>query len=34
MKNRDLVSSIVWMVLGGLFVVGALQEGLMRKGVS
>jgi hypothetical protein len=33
MKNRDLVSSIVWMALGGLFVVGALQQGLMRKGV-
>lgn len=33
MKNRDLVSSIVWMALGGLFVVGALQHGLMRKGV-
>jgi putative tricarboxylic transport membrane protein len=33
MKNRDLVSSIVWMALGCLFVVGALQLGLMRKGV-
>jgi putative tricarboxylic transport membrane protein len=33
MKNRDLVSSIIWMALGGLFVVGALQLGLMRKGV-
>ena len=33
MKNRDLVSSIVWMALGGLFVVGALQQGLMMKGV-
>jgi putative tricarboxylic transport membrane protein len=33
MKNRDLVSSIVWMTLGGLFVVGALMEGLMRRGV-
>jgi putative tricarboxylic transport membrane protein len=33
MKNRDLTSSIVWMALGGLFVVGALQQGLMRKGV-
>jgi putative tricarboxylic transport membrane protein len=33
MRNRDLVSSIVWMALGGLFVVGALQQGLMRKGV-
>jgi putative tricarboxylic transport membrane protein len=33
MKNRDLVSSIVWTALGGLFVVAALQQGLMRKGV-
>jgi putative tricarboxylic transport membrane protein len=33
MKNRDLVSSIIWIVLGGLFVAGALQQGLMRKGV-
>ncbi len=33
MKNRDLLSSIVWMVLGGLFVIGALHEGLIRKGV-
>jgi putative tricarboxylic transport membrane protein len=33
MKNRDLVSSIAWVALGGLFVVGALQQGLMRKGV-
>jgi putative tricarboxylic transport membrane protein len=33
MKHRDLVSSIIWMALGGLFVVGALQQGLMRRGV-
>ena len=33
MKNRDLVSSIIWMGLGGLFVIGALQQGLMRRGV-
>lgn len=33
MKNRDLVSSIVWMALGGAFVAGALNLGLMRKGV-
>ena len=33
MKNRDLVSSIIWMAVGGLFVAGALQQGLMRKGV-
>ncbi len=33
MKNRDLVSSIIWMALGGLFVAGSLQQGLMRRGV-
>jgi len=33
MKNRDLVSSIIWMALGGLFVAAALQQGLMRRGV-
>jgi putative tricarboxylic transport membrane protein len=33
MKNRDLVSSIIWMALGGIFVVGALQQGLMRRGI-
>ena len=32
MKNRDLVSSIIWMAFGGIFVVGALQHGLTRKG--
>jgi putative tricarboxylic transport membrane protein len=33
MKKRDLVSSVVWMVMGALFMAGALQQGLMRKGV-
>jgi putative tricarboxylic transport membrane protein len=33
MKNRDLVSSIVWISLGGVFVIAALQQGLMHKGV-
>jgi putative tricarboxylic transport membrane protein len=33
MKNRDLVSSIIWMTLGILFVAGAWQQGLMRRGV-
>jgi ABC-type Fe3+-siderophore transport system permease subunit len=33
MKMRDLVSSLIWMVLGAFFVVGALQQGLIRKGV-
>ncbi len=32
MKHRDLVSSLVWMAVGGLFIVGALQQGLVRKG--
>lgn len=33
MKNRDLVSSVIWMIMGGLFVAGALQQGLMRRGI-
>lgn len=33
MKNRDLVSSVVWIVLGCFFVAGALHHGLMRRGV-
>ncbi len=33
MKRRDLLSSLVWMGLGALFIVGSLQQGLMRKGV-
>jgi len=33
MKNRDLVSSAVWIVFGILFVAGSLHEGLMRRGV-
>ena len=33
MKQRDIVSSIVWMALGALFVAGAWQQGLVRKGV-
>jgi putative tricarboxylic transport membrane protein len=33
MKNRDLVSSIIWMALGILFVAGSWQQGLMRRGV-
>jgi putative tricarboxylic transport membrane protein len=33
MKNRDLVSSGVWIALGGLFVAGSLHHGLMRRGV-
>ncbi len=33
MKNRDLHSSIFWMVFGVLFIVGSLQQGLLRKGI-
>src|SRR5512139_2711342 len=33
MKQRDIVSSIIWMALGALFVAGAWQQGLIRKGV-
>lgn len=33
MKNRDLFSSLFWMAFGVLFLVGAWQQGLMRKGV-
>jgi len=33
MKNRDLFSSIIWIIIGGLFVVGAFEHGLMRRGI-
>jgi putative tricarboxylic transport membrane protein len=33
MKNRDLHSALFWTAFGALFLVGALQQGLMRKGV-
>jgi putative tricarboxylic transport membrane protein len=33
MRNRDIVSSLIWMCLGGLFAAGAWQQGLMRRGV-
>ncbi len=33
MKNRDLHSSMFWMGFGVLFVVGSLQQGLLRKGI-
>jgi len=32
MRNRDRVGSIICMALGGLFVVGSLQQGLTKKG--
>ncbi len=33
MKHRDMVSSLVWIFLGGLFMAGSLEQGLMRRGV-
>lgn len=33
MKNSDLLSSLFWMGLGILFLIGALQQGLIRKEV-
>jgi putative tricarboxylic transport membrane protein len=33
MKNRDLVSSVIWMAFSGLFVAGSLRTDLMVDGV-
>jgi putative tricarboxylic transport membrane protein len=33
MQNRDLLSSMIWMALGAIFLLGSLQLGLMRRGV-
>jgi putative tricarboxylic transport membrane protein len=33
MKNRDIFSSLLWIAVGILFLVGALQQGLIRKGL-
>ena len=33
MKKRDLLSSLFWMGFGALFLVGSLQQGLVRKGI-
>ncbi len=33
MKNRDLASSLFWIGLGAVFVIGAWQQGLIRKGI-
>jgi putative tricarboxylic transport membrane protein len=33
MKNRDVVSSLVWLGVGVLFLIGSLREGLFRKGI-
>jgi hypothetical protein len=32
-KNRDLLSSLFWMGFGALFLIGALKQGLIRKGI-
>jgi len=33
MRQRDIISSLIWILLGALFTVGGLQQGLMRRGV-
>ena len=33
MKNRDLVSSLFWMGFGILFLIGAMVQGLIRRGI-
>jgi hypothetical protein len=33
MRNRDVVSSLVWLGVGALFLIGSLREGLFRKGI-
>lgn len=33
MRNRDILSSLVWLGLGILFLVGSLRAGLFRKGI-
>ena len=33
MRSRDLLSSFIWMGFAALFIVGALQQGLFRKGI-
>ena len=33
MRNRDILSSLAWLGIGILFLVGSLHEGLFRKGV-
>ena len=32
MKQRDLISSLLWVGFGALFIVGSLQQGLIRRG--
>jgi putative tricarboxylic transport membrane protein len=33
MRNRDILSSLVWLGLGILFLIACLREGLFRKGI-
>ncbi len=33
MRNRDLLSSFFWLGFGVLFLIGAVQQGLIRKGI-
>jgi putative tricarboxylic transport membrane protein len=33
MRNRDILSSLVWLGLGILFMIASLREGLFRKGI-
>jgi putative tricarboxylic transport membrane protein len=33
MKKRNIISSLFWMVFGTLFIIGAWQQGLVKKGV-
>jgi putative tricarboxylic transport membrane protein len=33
MKNRDVFSSLFWMGFGAVFLIGALNQGLIRKGI-
>ena len=33
MRNRDILSSLVWLGLGILFLIASLREGLFRKGI-
>ncbi len=33
MKTRDIISSLLIMALGAVFIIGGLQQGLIRRGV-
>lgn len=33
MKKRDLISGIFWIGFGAVFVIGGLQQGLVRQGI-